>query len=101
MEKHQTVSDNRSIRIYVNKIEKRIKLLLLKTMKLLGSTIIIHLIVRLIKKTLLYKKKYFLESAHSESKIKVELSNYAPKSNLRNAAGLDTSDSAKKLIWLA
>ena len=49
-----------------------------------GKAAIIILIVRLIKKMLLYKMSYFSEPyTHSKSKLKVELdlSNYATKSN--------------------
>ena len=59
---------------------------------------IILLIVGLIKKTSLYKMSYFLESyTRGENKIKFELdlANYATKSDLKNATGVDTSEFAK------
>ena len=57
---------------------------------------IIQLIVRQIKKISLYKISYFPKlHPDSRTKIKVELdfSNYATKSNLKGAAGIDTSKS--------
>ena len=41
---------------------------------------------------------YFPPCSHSKNKIEVELglSNYATKSDLKNAAGVDTSQFAKK-----
>ena len=41
---------------------------------------------------------YFPEPVHSKNKIKVELdlANYATKSDLKKATGVDTSDFAKK-----
>ena len=43
---------------------------------------------------------YFPPYIHSKNKIEVELdlSNYATKSDLKNAAGVDTSRFAKKMI---
>ena len=60
---------------------------------------IILLIVGLIKKISLYKFSYFPEPyTLSKNKIKAELnlSNYAAKSDLTNAAGVDTSRFANK-----
>ena len=61
---------------------------------------IIQLIVRSIKKILLYKTSYFSELyTFSRSKIKGELdfSNYATKSDLKSAAGVDTSKFDKEV----
>ena len=52
-----------------------------------------QLIVGLIKKRYFYAKmSYFPPYGHSKNKIEVELdlSNYAPKSDLKNATGVDT-----------
>ena len=62
---------------------------------------IIHLIFGLIKKILLYRMNYFSEIyTHSKNKIKVklDLSNYKTKSDLKNAIGVDTSDFAIKAL---
>ena len=64
-----------------------------------GEFMIIHLIVGLIKKILLYKMSYFPEPyTRSKNKIKTELdfSDYAAKSDLKNAIGVDTQKFAKK-----
>ena len=64
-----------------------------------GKATIIALTIGLITKIWLYKISYFLEPhTHSKNKIEVELdlSNYATKSELKNAAGNNTSDFAKK-----
>ena len=61
---------------------------------------IILLIVGLIKKILLSTMSYFPElSIHSKIKGKVELdlSNYETKSDLKNAAGVDTLDFTKNV----
>ena len=61
---------------------------------------IIVLTVGLIKKIYLYEMSYFTEQyMHSKNKIEVEmdLSNSAKKSDLKNKAGVDTSDYAKKV----
>ena len=58
-----------------------------------GKFMIIHLIVGLIKKILLYKMSFFPEPyTRSKNKIKIELdfSDYATKSDLKNAIGVDT-----------
>ena len=64
-----------------------------------GKDMIILLAIQLIKKVLLYKMSYFPDT-NSKTKIEVELdlSNYATKSDLKNATGVDvdTSDFAKK-----
>ena len=55
--------------------------------------VIIYLIARLVKTILRYKVSYFPEPyTRSKNKIKVELhlSNYATKSYLKNATGVDT-----------
>ena len=67
-----------------------------------GKARTILLIVGLIKKISLYKMSYFLNDVFvipSNSKIKVEidLSNYATKSDFKNATGVDPSKIAKKL----
>ena len=64
-----------------------------------GKTMIIHLIVGLIKKISLYKMSYFPEPyTHRKSKITVKLdqSNYATKSDLKNVAGVHTLEFSKK-----
>ena len=66
-----------------------------------GGVKIIHLIIGLIKKILLYRMSHFAERyTHSKNKIKVELdlSNYETKSDLKNATGVDASKFAKRLI---
>ena len=63
-----------------------------------GKVMIIHLIVGLIKKILLYKLSYFPDPyTHSKNEIKVEVdfSNFATKSDVKNATGFDTSLFAK------
>ena len=59
---------------------------------------IIHLIVGLIKRYCYIKMSYFPSYGHSRNKIEVELdlSNYATKSDLENATGVDTLQFAKK-----
>ena len=62
---------------------------------------ILLLIVGLITKISLDKTSYFPEPYNrSRNKIKVELdlSNYATRSDLKNAAGVDTSKFVKKLV---
>ena len=49
--------------------------------------------VRLIKKISLYKTNYFPEPYNrrrSKKKVELDLSNYVIKSDLKNAAGVDT-----------
>ena len=62
-----------------------------------GKVIIIHLIAGLIKKTV-YICQYFpkLKSLRGNIKAALELSYYATKGDLKNAAGVDTSELAKK-----
>ena len=54
-----------------------------------GKAMISHLIVALIKRILLYKVSHFAEPAHSKgtAKVELDLSNYATRSDLKNAAG--------------
>ena len=62
---------------------------------------ILLLIVGLITKISLDKTSYFPEPYNrSRNKIKVELdlSNYATRSDLKNATGVDTSKFVKKLV---
>ena len=63
-----------------------------------GKGTINILTVWLVKKILLLKMSYFV-GTHTLSKnrieIELDLSNYATKSNLKNAAGVDKSDFAK------
>ena len=60
---------------------------------------LIQLIVGLIKKISLYKMSYFLEPYAHRKKIKfrLELSNYATKSDLKRATYVDISDLAKNV----
>ena len=58
-----------------------------------GKVMIVHLIVGSINKKIVKKNsKYFPETKSSGGKLKVELdlSNYATKTNLKNATGVDT-----------
>ena len=62
------------------------------------------LTVGLIKKIKLYKMSYFPERLiHIKNEIEVDfdLSNYATKSDLKNAIDADTLEFCKKMIWLA
>ena len=63
-----------------------------------GKNTIIRLIVGSIKKTVLMSE-YFLElkSLGGKVKVKLSLSNYATKTDLKNARGIDTSPFAKKV----
>ena len=63
-----------------------------------GKVMAILLTVGLMKKLLLYKMSYFKEPYTSKNKIELELglSNYAAKSDLKNATSVDASDFAKK-----
>ena len=58
-----------------------------------GKVMIIHLTVGLIKKKL-YKGGNKCEGTNV--KVELDLSNYATKTDLKDAAGVDTSDFAKK-----
>ena len=65
-----------------------------------GKVMIVHLIVGSINKKIVKKNsKYFPETKSSGGKLKVELdlSNYATKTNLKNATGVDTWNFSKKL----
>ena len=60
---------------------------------------IIHLIVGLIKRTLYKTSQYFPKpygSFGGNINVKVDLSNYATKAELKNATGVDTSKLALK-----
>ena len=64
-----------------------------------GKVMIILLIVGLIKKTLYRISQYFLKPYKSfggDINVKVNLSNYAPKLELKIASGIDTSNFALK-----
>ena len=66
-----------------------------------AEAMILLLIVGLTTKISLDKTSYFPEPYNrSRNKIKVELdlSNYATRSDLKNAAGVDTSKFVKKLV---
>ena len=63
------------------------------------KVIIILLTVGFIKKISLYKMSYFPElytRRKSKKKVELDLSNYATKSNLKNATGVDKLKFAKK-----
>ena len=64
-----------------------------------GKVMIIPLIAGLIKNTL-YKMSQYLpkpyETFGADVNVKVDLSNYATKGDLKNAAGIDTSQLASK-----
>ena len=64
-----------------------------------GKDMIIHLIVGLIKKTL-YKMSQYFPKPHKifdgNINVKVDLPNYATKSDLKNAIGIDSSNFALK-----
>ena len=64
-----------------------------------GKAMIIHLIVGLIKRTLYKMSKYFpkpFEPFRGDINVKVDLFNYTTKTDLENAAGVDTSKLAAK-----
>ena len=64
-----------------------------------GKAMIIHSVVGLIKKTLYKMSQYFLKPYKSfggNINVKVDLSNYAVKTDLKNATGVDTSKLAAK-----
>ena len=55
---------------------------------------VVHLIVALIKKTLYKTRQYFpkpLKSFGENITVKIHISNYATKADLKNLAGVDTS----------
>ena len=59
-----------------------------------GKVIIIHLIVGLIKKTLYKMSQYFpkpYEPFGGDINVKVDLSNYATKANIKNISHVDSS----------
>ena len=64
-----------------------------------GKVMIVHLIVGSINKKTVKISEYFPETKSSGKKVKVELdlSNYATKTNLKNATGVDTWNFSKKL----
>ena len=52
-------------------------------------------------KKILYKRTYFPESVSyckNKMKVKLDLSNYATKSEVKRAGGVDTSNFAKKTL---
>ena len=58
-----------------------------------GKVMIIHLIVGLIKKTLYKMSQYFpkpYEPFGGDINVKVDLSNYATKSDIKNISHVDT-----------
>ena len=64
-----------------------------------GKVIKIYLIVRLIKKIMHKMSQYFpkpLEPSGGDINVKVDLSNYATKADLKNATRIDTSKLASK-----
>ena len=64
-----------------------------------GKVIIIHLIVGLIKKTLYKMSQYFpkpYEPFGGDINVKVDLSNYATKADIKNISHVDTSSFALK-----
>ena len=64
-----------------------------------GKVMIIHLIVGLIKKALHKMSQYIpkpYEPFGGDINVKVDLSNYATKTDLKNATGIDTSKLAAK-----
>ena len=64
-----------------------------------GKVMIIHLIVGLIKKTLYKMSQYFpkpYEPFGGDINVKVDLSNYATKADIKNISHVDTSSFALK-----
>ena len=64
-----------------------------------GKDMIIHLIAGLIKEILYKMSHYFskpYEPIGGDINAKIDLSNYATKADLKNAAGVDTSKLAAK-----
>ena len=64
-----------------------------------GKVMIIHLIVGLIKKTLYKMSQYFpkpYEPFGGDINVKVDLSNYATKADIKNISHIDTSSFALK-----
>ena len=64
-----------------------------------GKVMIVHLIVGSINKKIVKISEYFPETKSSGKKVKVELdlSNYATKTNLKNATGVDKLSFVKKV----
>ena len=64
-----------------------------------GKVMIIHIIVRLIKKMLLYKNELFSRYSHSKKmEVKLDLSNYATKSSLKTQQVYIHRNLLKKII---
>ena len=64
-----------------------------------GKVMIIHLIIGLIKKSFYKMVQYFpkqFEPFGGDINVKVDLSNYASKTDLENATGVDTSKLSAK-----
>ena len=64
-----------------------------------GKAMIIHLIAGLMKKTLYKMSQYFSEPYEpfgGDINVKVDLSNYATKTDLKKALGIDISNQALK-----
>ena len=64
-----------------------------------GKDMVIHLIAGLIKKILYKLSHYFpkpYEPIGGDIKVKIDLSDYATKADLKNATGVDTSKLAAK-----
>ena len=63
-----------------------------------GTVMTIHLINGLIRNILLYKNESFPPYGHRKNKIEVELDlcNYATKSDIKTATGVDTSQFTEK-----
>ena len=56
-----------------------------------GKVVIIHLIAGLIKKTYYKMTQYFPEPFDRDINVKVDLSNYATKTDIKNIYHVDTS----------
>ena len=61
-----------------------------------GKVMIIYLIAGLIKKTLYKMSQYFLEPFGRDINVKIDLSNYAAKTDVKNITHVDTSGFALK-----
>ena len=69
-----------------------------------GKAMIILLVVKLIKKTLYKMSQYFPKPYRTfggNVKVELDLSSYATKTELKNAAGVDTSKLAAKTDLLS
>ena len=65
-----------------------------------GKLMIIHVIVALIQKISLYKMSYFPEPyicRKNKIKVKLDLTNYERKCDLKSATSVDISELAKKV----